>query len=309
MANFLEIIKPGITLWIGITAFGGAVIADNELNFYKILIICIFIMFSSAGSSVLNNYFDSDIDSKMERTKHRALADHRINRKIAFVYGLVLCIIGLVGILYFSFKAFILDMIAIFSYSVIYTFLKRKTPFAFIVGLIPGAIPSAIGYTAIKNDFNITAFMLFSLMALWQVPHTLYLLIMLRKDYENAKIPVLSVVYGYHYTKYLSFIYALSIIPVSLVIFLMCHLSYFYLVFIILISLFWIIMNFLYFKCFISEKFMFLSSNFYIMLVFLLMAFDRIIVNENPQKINDKYLNPNIKIEVFAQNLEIPLGK
>ncbi|MEO0224316.1 MAG: UbiA family prenyltransferase, partial [candidate division WOR-3 bacterium] len=70
--HLIEITKPGITLWVGITAFGGSIIANVDI--IKSIIISFFVMVSAGGSAVLNNYFDRDIDKIMNRTKNRALA-------------------------------------------------------------------------------------------------------------------------------------------------------------------------------------------------------------------------------------------
>ena len=276
--HLIEITKPGITLWVGITAFGGSIIANVDI--IKSLIISFFVMVSAGGSAVLNNYFDRDIDRIMNRTKNRALASNKINPKIALIYGFLLCILGLLGILYFSFKAFILDLIAIISYSFVYTFLKRKTPFSIIIGSIPGALPTSIGYIAMNNEIDIIAFSLFSLMFLWQPAHFIYLSLFLKDDYKNAKIPTISVKYSYEYNKILSFVYSFSIIPITIAIYYIANLSYGFLIFVLFLNLIWITLNFIYWKSIINEKLMFIFSNFYVLFIFSLIVFDKIIIHK-----------------------------
>ncbi len=269
----LEIIKPGIVLWVGITAFSGSIIAQYEhLNYLKSLIISLFVMLSAAGSAVLNNYFDRDIDSKMERTKNRALASGKLNVNLALIYGTILSTIGLLGILKFSFIAFILDLIAIISYAFIYTFLKRKTPFSLIIGSISGALPPSIGYCAIENEFDIMAFSLFAFMFLWQPAHFLYLSIILRRDYRLVDIPVISVVYGEKYAKFLSLIYSLSLIPMTFLLYLIGNLSQTFFIFILILNSIWLIFNILYYKQLVKERLMFLLSNLYVLFVFISLA-------------------------------------
>ena len=276
--QLLEITKPGIVLWVGITALGGSIIANVDI--IKSIIISFFVMISAGGSAVLNNYFDKDIDKIMNRTKNRALASNKINPKIALIYGFILCILGLLGILYFSFKAFILDLIAIISYSFVYTFLKRKTPFSIIIGSIPGALPTSIGYVAMKNEIDIIAFSLFSLMFLWQPSHFIYLSLFLKDDYKNAKIPTISVKYSYEYNKILSFLYSFSIIPISIAIYYIANLSNSFLILVLFLNLLWITINFTYWKNIINEKVMFISSNFYVLFLFSLIIFDKIIIHK-----------------------------
>jgi len=276
--HLIEITKPGIILWVGITAFGGSIIANVDI--IKSIIISFFVMISAGGAAVLNNYFDKDIDKIMNRTKNRALASNKISPKVALIYGFLLCIFGLLGILYFSFKAFMLDLIAIISYSLIYTFLKRKTPFSIIIGSIPGALPTSIGYIAMKNDIDIIAFSLFSLMFLWQPSHFIYLSLFLKDDYKNAKIPTISVKYSYEYNKILSFVYSFSIIPITIMIYYIANLSYNFLIFVLFLNLFWVILNLLYWKEIVDEKIMFISSNFYVLFIFSLIVLDKVVTHK-----------------------------
>ena len=184
------------------------------------------------------------------------------------------------GILYFSFKAFMLDLIAIISYSLIYTFLKRKTPFSIIIGSIPGALPTSIGYIAMKNDIDIIAFSLFSLMFLWQPSHFIYLSLFLKDDYKNAKIPTISVKYSYEYNKILSFVYSFSIIPITIMIYYIANLSYNFLILVLFLNLFWVILNLLYWKEIVNEKIMFISSNFYVLFIFSLIVLDKVVTHK-----------------------------
>ncbi|MEO0144982.1 MAG: heme o synthase [candidate division WOR-3 bacterium] len=274
--KFIEITKPGITLWVGITTFGGSIIAHGDV--FKSIIISLFVMLSAGGSAVLNNYFDRDIDKIMERTKNRALASNKINPKFALIYGILLCVIGLLGLLKFSFIAFLLDLIAIISYSFVYTFLKRKTAFSLIIGSIPGALPPSIGYTAIKNEFDILAFSLFALMFVWQPAHFIYLSIFIKNDYEKVKIPVISVIYGNKYAKLLSFVYSISLFPITLLLYIIGDLSKMFLLFATSLNLFWLFFNFLYYKQIVRERMMFILSNLYVLFIFLLIAFDKFIL-------------------------------
>ncbi|MEO0197884.1 MAG: heme o synthase [candidate division WOR-3 bacterium] len=274
--KFIEITKHGITLWVGITTFGGSIIAHGDV--FKSIIISLFVMLSAGGSAVLNNYFDRDIDKIMERTKNRALASNKINPKFALIYGILLCVIGLLGLLKFSFIAFLLDLIAIISYSFVYTFLKRKTAFSLIIGSIPGALPPSIGYTAIKNEFDILAFSLFALMFVWQPAHFIYLSIFIKNDYEKVKIPVISVIYGNKYAKLLSFVYSISLFPITLLLYIIGDLSKMFLLFATSLNLFWLFFNFLYYKQIVRERMMFILSNLYVLFIFLLIAFDKFIL-------------------------------
>ena len=55
---------------------------------------------------------------------------------------------------------------------------------------------------------------------LWQPPHFWALAQKYKNDYKNAKIPVLPVVFGKEYTNILILIYSLSLVPITLILWL-----------------------------------------------------------------------------------------
>jgi protoheme IX farnesyltransferase len=71
-------------------------------------------------------------------------------------------------------------------YLAIYTPLKRRTPFATVVGGIPGAIPPLIGWAVVRGSLSMEAWALFFILFFWQTPHFLSLAWMYRKDYARA---------------------------------------------------------------------------------------------------------------------------
>jgi protoheme IX farnesyltransferase len=71
-------------------------------------------------------------------------------------------------------------------YLLVYTPLKRKTHLATAVGGIPGAIPPVIGWVAITGSISIEAYILFLVLYLWQIPHSLALGWLFREDYRRA---------------------------------------------------------------------------------------------------------------------------
>ena len=79
-------------------------------------------------------------------------------------------------------------------YLFLYTPLKRKTALCSVVGAIPGALPPVIGWAAARGGLGLEAWVLFAIMFLWQLPHTLAIARLYRDDYARAGIRVLPVV-------------------------------------------------------------------------------------------------------------------
>jgi protoheme IX farnesyltransferase len=63
-----------------------------------------------------------------------------------------------------------------------------------VVGAIPGALPPVIGWVAARESVDPGACVLFAIMFLWQVPHTLAIARLYRDDYAKAGIQFLPVI-------------------------------------------------------------------------------------------------------------------
>ncbi|OQA03086.1 MAG: Protoheme IX farnesyltransferase 1 [Bacteroidetes bacterium ADurb.Bin397] len=112
----------------------------------------------------------------------------------------------------------ILGLIAIISYTIIYTPLKRITPFAVFVGAFPGAIPPLLGWVAATNSFSTEAWVLFSIQFIWQFPHFWAIAWVLDDDYKKAGFELLPSKGGRDKSSaFQTFIYAFSLIPVGII--------------------------------------------------------------------------------------------
>jgi len=80
------------------------------------------------------------------------------------------------------------------SYLFIYTPLKQRSSLCGMVGAVPGALPPVIGWTAATGSLSIEAWVLFAIMFLWQIPHTLAIARLYRDDFAKAGIRFLPVV-------------------------------------------------------------------------------------------------------------------
>jgi protoheme IX farnesyltransferase len=80
------------------------------------------------------------------------------------------------------------------SYLFAYTPLKRVSPVCTIVGAVPGALPPVIGWVAVRGSMDIEAWVLFAIMFLWQLPHSLAIAAVYAEDYGRADIRLLPVV-------------------------------------------------------------------------------------------------------------------
>lgn len=233
--------KPGIILSVVFTGFAGMVVAQRGIPSLEITFLgLISLLLSAAGSAILNNVLDKKIDKEMERLNKRVEALETVGDSNAIIISTFMIIISLgISILYFNFLNTLLLIAAILSYTVIYTlFLKRSSPFGTILGGIPGALPVLIGYSVIKSSIGLDAIVLFTFMMLWQPPHFWALAQKYKDDYEKAGIPVMPVAFGAKYTNILILIYSLSLVPLTLILWLMGLCTAYFAIFALLIGIY-----------------------------------------------------------------------
>lgn len=173
----------------------------------------------TASSNGLNQVIEVELDKLMDRTKTRPLPTQRMSINEAL---LVAGIEGLAGswILweFMNPLAGILGLIALFSYALVYTPLKRVTPFAVFVGAFPGALPPIIGWVAATEEMQSPVmWMLFSIQFVWQFPHFWAIAWRGHEDYSKAGFRMLPSKGGKDLsTAFQILVYSLFLIPVSL---------------------------------------------------------------------------------------------
>ena len=121
-----------------------------------------------------------------------------------------------------------------------YSIFKRKNVYGTLVGSVSGAVPPVAGYTAVTNQLDITAGLLFLILVFWQMPH-FYAIAMYRlNDYKKAGIPVLPAIKGLQVTKrhIIGYIIAFGIASVGL--FFFADTGYTYLVAMVGIVIYWL---------------------------------------------------------------------
>jgi protoheme IX farnesyltransferase len=219
LTDYILLMKPELTLLSVLTAVGSAFLALHGSKQYSLLVhtfIGTILVGSAAG--VLNQYIERRSDAMMKRTEHRPIPAGRIPSAKALLLGIVLGCTGLSYLaLFTNWIAVSLSMLTLMSYLAIYTPLKRKTPFAILIGGIPGALPPLIGWAVVQNGVSMEAWSLFFILFFWQMPHFLSLAWMYRNDYARARYRLLTVLDTTGaVTSRQILVYSIALIPVSL---------------------------------------------------------------------------------------------
>jgi protoheme IX farnesyltransferase len=193
--DFFELTKPRVVTMVLITTFVGFYLGISGAPDYLCLLqTLIGTALAGGGTLALNQYLEREADAKMERTKMRPLPDGRLQPGEALVFG-VLITVG--GLLYLALTVNPLSSVVtgaiVVSYLFAYTPLKMKTSLCSVVGAIPGALPPVIGWAAARNSIDLEAWVLFTIMFLWQMPHSLAIGWLYREDYARAGFRLLPV--------------------------------------------------------------------------------------------------------------------
>ncbi|HWH79310.1 MAG TPA: heme o synthase, partial [Candidatus Binatus sp.] len=129
------------------------------------------------------------------RTRRRPLPDGRLQPREAFWFGVTIALAGLIYLaLAVNFLSALVTAFITLSYLVLYTPMKPRTSLCMLVGAVPGALPPVIGWVAARGSMDMTAWVLFAIMFLWQVPHTLAIARLYCEDYAKAGIQFLPVI-------------------------------------------------------------------------------------------------------------------
>lgn len=192
-AAFLELTKPRVVTMILITELAGFFMASGaEFDFLAAIKALFGTALAAGGTLALNEYFERDLDGMMQRTCARPLPSGRLQPLEALVFAGV---VGLAGIIYLCFEvnplAASLTSAISLLYLGVYTPMKRVTWFCHMVGAIPGALPPVIGWAAARGSLSAEAFVLFGIMLLWQLPHSLSIARLYQADYARAGLSLL----------------------------------------------------------------------------------------------------------------------
>lgn len=241
--SYLQLIKPGITISNTLSGVAGFFLAASTVAFDGSAFIGAVggIALIIASACVANNILDRDIDKNMKRTVKRDVASGVISVPKAIAFSFALGVAGFSLLLMLTNEVtFWLGVLAYVWYVVIYGIAKRTTPFSTIIGGVAGALPPMAGYTALTNQVDTAALVLFLILFFWQLPHFYAISMFRRSDYDSANLPVWAVRYGMKSTKLQIFVSVILYAIVTSLLYFYGYVGVVYLVLSSLLSIYWI---------------------------------------------------------------------
>ena len=196
LADLLALTKPRVVLMVLVTAVVGYYVGlAGPADWWRIVHLLIGTMLAAGGTLALNQYVERDVDALMDRTRMRPLPEGRLAPLEALLFGIA---ITLGGVMYLAALVNLLSAAVTAAtallYVLAYTPLKLRTPLCTLVGAVPGALPPVAGWAAATDDVGLGAWILFGILFLWQLPHTLAIARLYRDDYARGGVLVLPVV-------------------------------------------------------------------------------------------------------------------
>jgi protoheme IX farnesyltransferase len=229
---YVALTKPRIITLLLITTVPAMILANKGMpSLWLVFATVLGGTLAAGGANAINCYFDRDIDEIMHRTQGRPLPLGKMEPVNALMFGLGLEVVAFALLLATSnVLAATLAVSATAFYVFVYTlWLKRTTPQNIVIGGAAGAFPPLVGWAAVTGHVGAPAVVLFAIIFFWTPPHFWALAIKYKDDYARANVPMLPVVATLDETKKQMFLYAVALVPVSLLLYATGSVSWIYL--------------------------------------------------------------------------------
>lgn len=188
--SFIKLTKFTLSALVVFSAIITFFTVAETYNWKQVLAICLGGFFVTAAANGFNQIIEKDLDKLMNRTKLRPIPTGNLTVNQAFIICAVFGVIGTVMLWVFTNPlSGIIGFVSIILYALVYTPLKRVTPFSVFVGAIPGALPTLIGAIAATDGFGHISFfaiLLFCIQFFWQFPHFWAIAWVSHDDYQRA---------------------------------------------------------------------------------------------------------------------------
>jgi heme o synthase len=216
VADYVQMTKPKVQSLLLFTTVTTMYVAGDP-SIGLVLLTCLGGALSAGGAGAINHALDRDIDAVMKRTSSRPVPSGRVSVRAAIVYGVLLgCASFALLALTVNELAAVLAMAGLLGYVLVYTlWLKRSTPQNIVIGGAAGAMPPLVAWAAVTGGLDGAALYLFAIVFYWTPPHFWALSLLMKEEYERAKVPMLPVVRGERETRRQILLYALLLLAVS----------------------------------------------------------------------------------------------
>ncbi|MFN2176558.1 MAG: heme o synthase [Anaerolineales bacterium] len=195
---YWSLIKSPQTFLLVLTGLAGFMSSRCPwLNFSTAMAVTGTLFLSISGGTIINMWYDRDIDARMKRTCWRPLPAGKISPREALILGLVLSFTGVIWALTLDYLYGLIICGGLFFNVLIYTiWLKRRTPWSIIWGGIAGGMPVLAGRALGTGEVEWVGIMMSLAILFWIPTHILTFSIRYQDEYKQAGIPTIPTRYG-----------------------------------------------------------------------------------------------------------------
>lgn len=200
---YLPLIKStqtSLLLLTGVAGFLSARITVNWVYFWQ-MIPSLFL--AIAGSTILNMWWDQDIDMKMKRTHKRPTSSGQVTSVEVLKLGIIVSVIGVGWALLLNWLYGVVVFAGLFFDVAVYSvWLKRRTCWSIVWGGISGAMPILAGRVLAVGQIDGIGILLACAVLFWIPTHTLTFSLKFADDYNSAGVPTFPSTYGEAVTRF-----------------------------------------------------------------------------------------------------------
>ena len=195
----IKSLQTGLLLSTGIA---GYLSSRPPFELSTLLGLTITLFLAISGSTIMNMWYDRDIDAKMRRTHKRPTVSGVLDPQEIFIVGMVLSILGVGGAVLMDPLYGLVVFSGWFFDVIVYTvWLKRRTCWSILWGGISGAMPILSGRVLAVGAIDQIGILLALSILFWIPTHTLTYSMKFRNDYKNAGVPTFPERYGERITR------------------------------------------------------------------------------------------------------------
>ena len=218
MKDYLQFMKVRLTLTVVISAAAGFMLASADVDMMRLVYLLLGGFLVTAASNGFNQVMEKDSDALMTRTSQRPLPQNRMQVKEGLWLAGTMGVAG-TALLWIMISPLcgILGALALIMYTLAYTPMKKRSPFAVFIGAFPGAIPPLLGWVAATGRIDFGAWLLFGIQFIWQFPHFWAIAWVLDDDYKKAGFRLLPSLEGRgKKSSFQILVYTIGLIPITL---------------------------------------------------------------------------------------------
>jgi protoheme IX farnesyltransferase len=184
------------------TGVAGYLSAHTPLRITTLLGLSLSLFLAISGSTILNMWYDHDIDAKMKRTHNRPAASGQLGREEVFHLGMIISIIGTGWAVTLNAYYGLVVFAGLFFDVIVYTlWLKRRTCWSIVWGGVSGGMPILAGRVLAVGRIDLVGVLLTLAILFWIPTHTLTFSIKFDEDYDAAGVPTFPSTYGLVFTR------------------------------------------------------------------------------------------------------------